>query len=99
MTTSFKRCNSGCGKFSSWTPAEDTTLTTAVNELSCPECSNIYRPDCECKTFMKKKTWDDILPKQSGVGVPRGRVSPGGAPSWTQCWMYPHGMMQWIGSY
>eukprot|EP00759_Apiculatamorpha_spiralis_P005450 PhF_6_TR13284/c0_g1_i2/m.21056 len=60
MTTSFKRCNSGCGKFSSWTPAEDATLTSAVNELSCSKCSNIYRPDCECKTFMKKKTWDDI---------------------------------------
>jgi hypothetical protein len=57
-----------------WTPEEDAKLIAAVEAKSCHDCPNHYRADCPCKTFTKKKTWDDIAkPLKRTHGGVQGR--------------------------
>jgi hypothetical protein len=43
-----------------WTKEEDDALTQAIEELSCPNCIHVFRPDCACEVFKKQKTWKNL---------------------------------------
>ena len=50
-------------KGQSWSEEEDKKLKTFVESMSCENCPNIYRPDCQCEIFKKKSTWEEIAKK------------------------------------